>query len=117
MLSFLLAFLKKEWKLLLISALLGVCMALFNSRNNLKHDNALLQLDLDNCQRGVAALSDANMKCVEREAEIREDEQERDKIMAKIKTRQRAAANSDDAGEVIDDESRRAVIDRLNRPW
>lgn len=116
MISFLISFLKKDWKLLFVFALVSVCMALFNFNSRLKHDNALLQSNLEKCRRGMVALGDANARCVEREAAIREDEQSRDAIISQLKTRQRVIVDNN-TSEVIDDESRRAVIDRLNRPW
>ncbi len=115
--------LKEQWAVVLLAFAAVVCALLYVRNLNLKfeiteleHENSALQARLDACRNSLAALQTANAACIERESEIRRDEQAREAVMAKVKTRKRVAG-TDDKTEVIDDASRKAVVNRLNRPW
>lgn len=115
--------LKRQWPLVLLALAVAACALLYVQSLNLEfeiaeleHENSTLQARLDACRNSLAALQTANAACIERESEIRRDEQAREAVMAKVKTRKRVAG-TDDKTEVIDDASRKAVVNRLNRPW
>ena len=60
----------------------------------------------------IEGLQDSTLACMEREAKAYEDAKQRESILSKASTRQRTQTEEK---EVVDDETRKAVVSRLNR--
>ena len=64
-------------------------------------------------QRTIGIMQNATLACIEREAQALIDLQAREAITSKATVRTRT---QEESKEVIDDATRKAVINRLNRP-
>lgn len=70
------------------------------------------QKELENAISRSEALAENVRRCLAREAQAQADASERADILARAATRKRTAQEKE---EVVDDATRNAVIDRLNR--
>lgn len=70
------------------------------------------QKELENAISRAEALAENTRRCLAREAQAQADASERAAILANAATRQRTAQEKE---EVVDDATRNAVIERLNR--
>lgn len=74
--------------------------------------HAQTQKELENALSRAEALAENTRRCLEREAQAQADSAERSAILAGAATRDRTPQEKE---KVVDDATRSAVIDRLNR--
>lgn len=106
-----------------VMALVAVSLALIVSRGELSAErlnHAVTRQERDDWKAQAEeaamraeALAENAYRCLEREAKARADAAERTAIMEAAKPRQRAETEKT---KVVDDETRKRVADRLNRP-
>ena len=118
-----LSLLSGNWRFLAFSLLLGILVAVIfflNSQNN-RLSAALKESEQSRAQwealavrqnMAIEGLQDNTLACMEREAKAYEDAKQREDILNKASTRSRTQTEEK---EVVDDETRKAVVNRLNR--
>ena len=78
-----------------------------------KYENASLNAQVKDSFNKLRILQDAGVRCAEREASIRADEQERIELFENATV---VYVNAEKARGVMDDQTRINLIRRLNRP-
>ena len=116
-------FISGNWRFLGFSILLGafITLTLFLNNQNDRLSSALKESEQNRAQLealaarqniAIEGLQDSTLACIEREAKAYEDAKQREAILSKASVRPRTQTEEK---EVVDDETRKAVVNRLNR--